>query len=91
MRYDQERMYSDRILVALTDAELDDLAFDHFCSAALGSREERDRLESACQAILEEYRRRGLKTITEGLLTARHEDLRMNPLLPFESASPYVM
>jgi hypothetical protein len=87
-------MPSDPNLIALTGAELEDLAFDYFCAAAFGSPEERERLEPSCQAILAEYRRRGLQTMTEGLLIARHEAWQNDgarPLFPLKSASSYIM
>lgn len=61
-------------LPALSDAQLEDLAFEFFELAAFGSAENREAAEPSCVAILSEYRRRGLETLIEGLLMARYED-----------------
>jgi hypothetical protein len=61
-------------LPALSDDQLEDLAFEFFQLAAFASVENREAVEPSCVAILSEYRRRGLETMIEGLLIGRYDD-----------------
>jgi hypothetical protein len=67
-------MFEIDLLPLLSDHQLEDLAFEQFEIAAFGPQNHREAVESLCVAILAEYRRRGLQTMIEGVLMARHED-----------------